>query len=237
MSARRKLPPVVLWRRAVTAASGQMTSSVFRVAIALQEHASPDGSEAFPSTETLMREAGGLGRRTVQIALDRLVNHGWLCVTEPGGGSGNTTHYALEIPSERAQTECAFTRGERASSGLRPLDGRKGRKVEPERAQILSQRAQIRTGKGARASAPEVEEVENQVEQQAFYPRVEAPYTSGDEGDEIRAAYDEPRPSFQSDDGSERIRAVDDGRQEGLQPIGASMDEWLRDLERRRKVA
>jgi len=64
------------------------------ILLAIADNARDDGSDAYPSIETLARKAGGLDERTVQRAITRLVELGELEVTE-GGGRGRSNRYRV----------------------------------------------------------------------------------------------------------------------------------------------
>lgn len=73
-------------------------------ALALAEHADPDGSNCFPNplTVSVMTRQS---KRTVQYHIARMLEIGWLLVVDRGGGRGKLTTY--RIPIERIP-KCAL---------------------------------------------------------------------------------------------------------------------------------
>jgi hypothetical protein len=70
-----------------------------RVASVVCNYADPDGTNAYPSVQTLADDTGA-SRRSVQNALSVLVLFGWLGRVEGGRGPRDTHVYELLIPAE-----------------------------------------------------------------------------------------------------------------------------------------
>jgi hypothetical protein len=75
-------------------------------ALALAEHGDPDGSNIYPSLDTLavMTEQG---RSTIKEHIAEMIRCGWLVVVESGGGRGRSTKY--RIPIERIPRDALET--------------------------------------------------------------------------------------------------------------------------------
>jgi len=79
------------------------------VLLAIADHASDDGGDAWPSIPTLMTKTG-LSERGVQSAVHRLVELGELVIETAGGGRGHSNHYrvvlnpAPETPYEKPRS-------------------------------------------------------------------------------------------------------------------------------------
>lgn len=75
-------------------------------ALALAEHADPDGSSIYPGIETIVRMTRQ-SRRTVHTHIQHMLETGWLLVVEQGGGRGRLTEY--RIPIERISAQARNT--------------------------------------------------------------------------------------------------------------------------------
>ncbi len=65
-------------------------------ALALAEHADPDGTNCWPSVKTIATMTRQ-SERTVQYHFRKLQERGWLLVTEAGGGRNRPTRYRMPV--------------------------------------------------------------------------------------------------------------------------------------------
>lgn len=75
--------------------SSRSTGSSFLVLLALADHAGADGGDCWPSVARLARRCR-VDERTVQRAIDKLVELGEVVITE-GGGRGHSNRYKLTL--------------------------------------------------------------------------------------------------------------------------------------------
>jgi hypothetical protein len=90
------------------------------VLLVLADHASDDGSGAYPSHATIARKAGGIGERTVRDCLRRLQEGNW--IDREGWSPKHTISYRVEI-------DPAAVAGFKLGSN--PAAARQVREVEP----------------------------------------------------------------------------------------------------------
>jgi hypothetical protein len=72
--------------------------SEFAVLMALAYFADDDGGSCYPSVATIAAAAHIKSVRTVQLALRRLAEKGYVAVTQEGGGRYRSNHFRLLIP-------------------------------------------------------------------------------------------------------------------------------------------
>jgi len=95
--------PVILWREAIRD-SETLSANARYVALLLSIYMRSDGTNAFPSIDTLASRTRRC-RRTIVDALDELERTGYLSIVH-GGGRGRPNRYTARLPqtAERVQT-------------------------------------------------------------------------------------------------------------------------------------
>lgn len=100
-SAKAAMSQLFTWRGELSCADCTLPSTTKHVALALSLYMSERGDSAFPGATRLAGDTG-LNVRTVRLALQRLVDDGWLELLERGGCKGKARHanrYRATIPN------------------------------------------------------------------------------------------------------------------------------------------
>jgi hypothetical protein len=84
IATKAKRPPCVCW--AIRDDLPPLSAAAFKVLVVIAQHADPDGSNAWPSVETIARRAQVVNRRTVRRAIAELEDLGLLIVGRNEGG-------------------------------------------------------------------------------------------------------------------------------------------------------
>ncbi len=114
-----------------------ISGSEWSVLTALAFYADDDGGSCFPSVETIAAAAHIKSQRTVQLALRRLAEKGYVAVTQEGGGRYRSSHYQLHIPDLQSLE---------TPQNMQGIEGETPQNMHPlekQTPQIMSQTPQI----------------------------------------------------------------------------------------------
>jgi hypothetical protein len=88
----------------VRAMASDLSGNAFRVLSVLAAYADPDGTNAFPSHQTIAHICG-FGVRTSERAIEELGKLGWIDTERRGRGSNSIAIRSLQIPGEQAASQ------------------------------------------------------------------------------------------------------------------------------------